>query len=366
MRRYFLGTGAGFDDKMVERMQTEQGTDQDYEDLIQYIRDTYGLPQVIITRNGRSAIAAALTLGVKKKGEVLVNGFTCYAVVQGVEAAGMKPVFADIDKKTLNFTVESLEEKVSSDTVAVIVQNTLGNMVDIRKIEEFCKKHKLILIEDLAHCAGRIYPDGREAGTVGDMVAWSFGKEKSIDTINGGAVGFRDKSMQPVKQPELAPDSKEEKRARMYPSYGLKYRELSKFGLAGPYMRRLLKKGLVTKSADAEVDFTKHRLSNWQAKLALEQMKTVRERAKKPLREFFLVKNRDEVLAKLKRAGFYFDGFWYEAPVSPARYYKKVNFDESACPVAVEVSKKIINFPDYYGSKELEPARKLVEGYLDE
>ena len=366
MTRYFLGSGAGFNSKMVARFKTEQGTEQDYLNLCQYIHDQYGLPQVLITRNGRSAIAAALTLSGLKKGEVIVNGFTCYAVVQGVEAAGMKPVFADIDKKTLNFTLESIARCVTPNTVAIIVQNTLGNMVDIQQIEAFCRQYGLALIEDLAHCAGRIYPDGREAGTVGQMVAWSFGKEKSIDTINGGAVGFRSTSMLPVAQPKEPSLPTEEKRARMYPTYGQKYRKLSSLKLAGPYMKKLLKKGRVTKSADAEVDFTTHRLSNWQAKLALEQMKTVRERAKRPLREFYLVKNREEVLMKLKKAGYNFDAFWYETPVAPARYYKMVGYNEAACPVAVEVSKKIINFPDYYSNEQLMKARKIVEGYIDE
>ncbi len=367
MTRYFLGSGAGFDDRMVERFRSEQGTEQDYLNLCQYIHDYYGLQQVMVTRNGRSAIAAALSLGqLRQGGEVLINGFTCYAVVQGVTAAGMVPVFADIDKKTLNFTIESLMRVVTPNTVAVIVQNTLGNMVDVQQIEAFCQQYGLVLIEDLAHCAGRIYPDGREAGTVGQMVAWSFGKEKSIDVINGGAVGFRSMSMLPVAQPQLPPVPEEEKRARMYPTYGRKYRKLSGLKLAGPYMKRLLKKGLVTKSADAEVDFTKHRLSNWQAKLALEQLKTVRERAVRPLRTFYLVRNRDEVLMSLKKAGYNFDAFWYETPVAPARYYNKVGYNEAACPVAVEVAKKIINFPDYYSDKELEKARKIVEEYIDE
>ena len=69
---------------------------------------------------------------------------------------------------------------------------------------------------------------------------------------------------------------------------------------------------------------------------------------------------------KLKKAGYNFDAFWYETPVAPARYYKMVGYNEAACPVAVEVSKKIINFPDYYSNEQLMKARKIVEGYIDE
>lgn len=365
-KRFFLGTGAGFSAEMRERMRSEEGTHQDYLDLCQYIKENYGAEQVLITRNGRSAIAAGLDFGLKKKGEVVINGFTCYAVVQGVKASGMKPVYADIDKKTLNFTLESIKKVTTKKTAAIIVQNTLGNMIDIREIEDFCKKKGLILIEDLAHSAGRYYPDGREAGTVGDIVVWSFGKEKSIDTINGGAVGFRDMNLAPIPQPSLPSLPKEEERARMYPTYGARYRALSRFKLSGIYMYLLLKTGRVVKSADADVDYKKHRLSDWQAKLALEQLRNVRSRGKRPLREFFLVKDREMALSELKKAGYFFDGFWYEKPVSPARYYEKIHFNEKSCPVAVEVSQKIINFPDYYSKSELAKAYKIVGRYLDE
>ena len=84
----------------------------------------------------------------------------------------------------------------------------------------------------------------------------------------------------------------------------------------------------------------------------------------RPLREFYLVKNRDAVLKELQEQGYYFGGFWYERPVSPERYYKRVQFPEKDCPVATEVAREIVNFPNYYTSKELAPARRIVEKYL--
>ena len=68
----------------------------------------------------------------------------------------------------------------------------------------------------------------------------------------------------------------------------------------------------------------------------------------------------------LKKSGFYFDGFWYEKPVSPERYYSKVNFPEVECPVATEVAAQIINFPTYYKKSELEKAVKNIKPYLIE
>lgn len=368
-KHYFLGTAAGFTKKMRKMMRKNNGSAQDLTDLYKYLYEEYDGEQVIVTRNGRSAIAAGLNYYLRdflgqKDGEVIINGFTCYAVVQGVTAAGFTPVYADIDQKTLNFTVETLEKVLTTKTKAVIVQNTLGNMVDIVEVEKFCKKHGLLLIEDLAHSTGRFYPDGREAGKVGKVVAFSFGKEKSIDAISGGAVVFRDKKMFLVPVPQQPIPEKEEIRARAYPTIGSIYRRLSYVKLNGVFMHLMLKTGLVRKSADAEVDYEKVGLSNIQAKIALSQLKEKSRLAKKPLREFYLVDDQKLVLKELRKAGYFFDGFWYEKPVSPERYYKKVHFPEDKCPVAVEVSKRIVNLPGYYSEKDLEPARKIIKEHL--
>ena len=135
-------------------------------------------------------------------------------------------------------------------------------------------------------------------------------------------------------------------------------RTLSYIHLGGPFIRGLIKIHFVEKSADNKLD-TKRKISKFEAKMAAHRLQELE--SSKPLREFYLVENRNQVLEKLKAAGYYFDGFWYEKPVSPERYYKKVHFPESDCPVALEVSEKIINFPTHYKEKDLERAKKIIE-----
>lgn len=372
MKHYFLGTAAGYSKKQRVMQRKTHGDDEDTTKLYDFLANEYNGEQVIVTRNGRSAIAAGLKyyhsflcLPTKKSG-VIVNGFTCYAVVQGVKGAGMEPVFADIDRDTLNFTSETLEKAITDDTWAIIVQNTLGNMVNMKEIEKFAKKYNLVIIEDLAHCTGRLYPDGREAGKVGEVVAFSFGKEKSIDVINGGAVVFRNPRMLPVSVPKKAPEGADVLRARYYPTFGLIYRKLSYIGLHGLFMRVLVKIGWVRRSADDVIDYRRVKLSDFQAKLALEQLKAKDKLKRRPIRDYYLVTNRDGILKKLAKSGYYFSGFWYERPVSPERYYRKAHFPESQCPEAVFVAKHIINFPSYYSASELAPARRLVKENLVE
>ena len=141
-------------------------------------------------------------------------------------------------------------------------------------------------------------------------------------------------------------------------------RALAHIHLGGPLMRALVKIHFVEKSADSKLSLER-KPSKFQAKLALAQFKNLRGNSKN-LREFYLVNNRDEVLQKLKRAGYHFAGFWYEKPVSPERYYKKVHFPEKSCPNATFVAAHIINFPNYYTDDELKPAYEIIKPYLVE
>lgn len=407
MRRYFLGLAANYSTRELWRHTLTVGTEADRRKLSAWLAKKYG-GEAILTKNGRSGLALALEAYLRPGEGVLVNGFTCFAVYEAVRAAGLTPVWVDIDKKDLNFTVKTLEaawkratgvkaEKSGGDRskalkiTGIIVQNTLGNPVEMAKIEQFAKKHRLTLIEDLAHCTGVRYPDGREAGTVGAAAVLSFGKDKVIDTTSGGAVVLkqapsklrrtpdkaagvqgsregRDLTQRPtgardlVQEPTEAPRCSDTLRARFYPLLGLAVRGLSYVHLSGVMMRFLLKIHWVERSADNRLD-VKRKIAAFEAKLALGQLERLAATGVEqgPLREFALVKDRAAVLKKLQEQGYYFGGLWYEKPVSPERYYREVKFPEKECPVATEVAREIVNLPNYYSTAELAQARKIIE-----
>ena len=379
----FLGLAAGR--KKSFRQLFTHGTKKDCEKLAKFLKKKYE-GDVMLTKNGRSALALALKAHFDYGDKIIVNGFTCYAVYEAIKAAGLTPVWADISEEDLNYSSKTLGRlealhsghapgRLPKSTVpngapsslssikGIIVQNSLGNPVDIGAVEKFAKKHNLIIIEDLAHSAGVKYTDGREAGTVGAATILSFGKDKSIDTISGGAVILRKAIKNSIKTPSKMPRVSDTLRARFYPLFGAICRGLSYVHLGGPLMRLLVKIHFVEKSADNKLDLN-CKINKFEAKLALEQLKSLSKSGAKPIREFYLVDNREEVLQKLRKAGYFFDGFWYERPVSPERYYKKVHFPEEDCPVAVEVSKRIVNLPTYYNKEDLAKAREIIKEHL--
>ena len=360
MRRYYLGLNAG--GPRVSECLFTHGTSSDMREFSEYLGGKYsGAP--MLCKNGRSALCLALKSYFDPGDRIIVTGFTCYAVYEAIRAAEMVPVFADIDPKDLNFDFKKLEKVVNKATKGIIVQNTLGNPIDIEKLERFAKKHKLIVIEDLAHSAGVKYLDRREAGTVGAAAVLSFGKDKSINTISGGAVVLRAPCKHTVEAPFKIPRLSDYLRARFYPLFCAFCKGLNYVHLGGLMMRFLIKIHFVERSADNKLDLIR-KPAKFQAKLAMERMKKFHSRGEPVLRNFCLVRDREEVLAKLRESGYYFDSLWYEKPVSPARYYKKVDFSEKNCPVATKISQQIINFPKYYKKQDLMAAYKIAEPYL--
>lgn len=381
---YFLGQAANLRGKVLSHT-FATGSKKDFDALKAHLAKRYnvGEENVFLYHNGRSAISAGLRAIVpKKNGEhpgVVITALTCYAVVEAVKSAGFTPVFADIDERTLHFNGKTLEDalKKRKNVRAVIVQNNLGHPADIKSIRTVAKKHNLVLVEDLAHCAGISYKDGKEAGSYGDFVALSFGKGKSVDTISGGALvlrskeftyvergRFKTKELKLPKEPTKKPKIGDRFRDRFYPLFGKMIRGLYFFRLGKLFTSFLLKTHQIKRSADATLDL-KVKLTNWQAKLALRQLESL-PKNRQPLREFFFVDDRDIVLNELERKGFVMGDTWYDIPVSPERYYKKVNFPENECPVATELSQHIVNLPTHYTKTELSPARKIIEKHLME
>lgn len=321
---------------------------------------------VELYHTGRSALAAAVRAVAPKGSRVIIPGLTCIAVVRAVRAAGCEPEFVDIDRQTLQYDFAALEDrlKAKSDVpiTAILVQNTLGITIDMAAVEKLTRKYHLEIIEDLAHSAGRVYPDGREVGTVGAATALSFGKGKAIDTISGGALVLRSaKCVMPL-PPLFRAKRGARWRARWYPALGASIRCGYRLGLGKVLTAIYLKLHWIERSADAELNLDV-KLEPWQAKLALMQLKKL---PKTPLREHYFVRSRSELLGKLASHGYYLNEIWYDTPVSPERYLKEANFPSTSCPETVWAAKHIINLPTWYSKEKLAPVRKLIRPYLEE
>lgn len=314
--------------------------------------------KVFLYHTGRSALTAALQAIAPEGSGVVIPGLTCIAVVRAVRAAGCVPIFVDIDHNTLQYDWEALDKtlKVCYNVSTIVVQNTLGLPLDMEKLEKVAHQHDLKIVEDLAHCAGRFYPDGREIGTVGVAVALSFGKGKAIDTMAGGALVLKSKAKIDPQQPTQLPHWSDRWRERWYPILGSIIRGGYHIGLGKVFTAAFLQFHWIKKSADAELNL-ETRLTHWQAKLATRQLTNL---PSTPLREYACVQERDKLLRVLRLKGYYLDEIWYDTPVSPARYADEANFPTSECPNTVKVAAEIINYPSWYDAEQIAPIKDVV------
>lgn len=138
--------------------------------------------------SGRSALLVALrALGMEEGDEVLVQAFTCVVVINAIKWAGGVPVYVDILPDTLNMDPDDAASKITPKTACMIIQHTFGLPADLSGLLAIAKQHGLTTIEDCAHSLGATY-EGKYTGTFADIGMYSFGTEKIISCVRGGAL----------------------------------------------------------------------------------------------------------------------------------------------------------------------------------
>ena len=132
-------------------------------------------------------------LEIKEGDEVIIPSISFVGIANAIINKGAKPIFCDVDKYTLNPTVEHIKNKFTPKTKAVIVLHYAGVPCDIKNISVLCKQHNVKLIEDNANSPfSRI--DNINTGVIGDFGVWSFDAMKILVTGDGGLIYTKDSS----------------------------------------------------------------------------------------------------------------------------------------------------------------------------
>lgn len=128
-----------------------------------------------------------LVSGIKPGDEVITTPMTFCATANAITHVGAKPIFVDIDPKTLNIDPDQVEKAITSQTRAIIPVHFAGRPCDMQRLTAIAKKHNLMLIEDAAHAIESNSPLGK-IGTIGDLTCFSFYVTKNITTAEGGMI----------------------------------------------------------------------------------------------------------------------------------------------------------------------------------
>jgi dTDP-4-amino-4,6-dideoxygalactose transaminase len=195
------------------------------------LRDTGG---AAIEWYGRAATALYRAYSLARKmadakedaAEVILPSISCATPANAALLAGVAPRFADADSSTGMPTLQSIQERWTPQTCAVVFIHLFGQTTDLHPLADWCRSKNILLIEDLAQALGARLPNAAAAGSVGDLSVYSFNPTKILE-CGGGALLIRSQKLTPMlaelAETDLLPTEIDEGRAR---TLALSYRNL--------------------------------------------------------------------------------------------------------------------------------------------
>lgn len=156
-------------------------------ELEQEIGSVFGAKYAQLTSSGTSALTTAMAaLNIGFGDEVIMPSFTFVASFEAVLSVGAIPVLVDIDE-TLTMNPEAVRAAITPKTRCVMPVHMCGSMANLHALQQICKEHQLVLLEDACQSIGATYK-GRSLGTIGDAGTFSFDFVKTITCAEGGVV----------------------------------------------------------------------------------------------------------------------------------------------------------------------------------
>jgi dTDP-4-amino-4,6-dideoxygalactose transaminase len=154
-----------------------------------------GTEYAVAVSNGTSALYIALeAMGVGKGDEVIVPPMTFFATVSSVLFLGAKPVFADLDLDDLCLSPDSVKDKITPRTKAILPVHLFGAAAKMDRLLAIAERHGIPILEDCAQAHGTEH-QSRKVGGIGRAGAFSFFATKHMTTGEGGMITTNDKTI---------------------------------------------------------------------------------------------------------------------------------------------------------------------------
>lgn len=151
---------------------------------------------IALFTNGHSALECVLE-AMDLHGEVITTPFSFASTTHAIVRKGLTPVFADIKEDDYTLDPECIEKLITPRTVAIVPVHVYGNLCDVDAIQKIADRHGLKVIYDAAHAFG-VTRDGVSSACFGDASMFSFHATKVFNTIEGGAICFKNHALYPL------------------------------------------------------------------------------------------------------------------------------------------------------------------------
>jgi dTDP-4-amino-4,6-dideoxygalactose transaminase len=158
-----------------------------------WIEQKMNVKRALLTHSCTAALEmAAILTEIQSGDEIIMPSYTFVSTANAFVLRGGVPVFVDIRPDTLNIDEKLIEEAITRKTKAIVPVHYAGVGCEMDVIMAIARRHKLLVIEDAAHCVKATYK-GRELGSIGHLGALSFHETKNIISGEGGALLINDR-----------------------------------------------------------------------------------------------------------------------------------------------------------------------------
>lgn len=305
------------------------------------LKEYLGVKNIDLLTNGHMALELTIqAMGLT--GEVITTPFTFASTTHAIVRNGLTPVFCDINANDYTIDANKIESLITEKTSAIVPVHVYGNICDVEAIQKIADKYHLEVIYDAAHTFGEKYK-GQGIGSFGDASCFSFHATKVFNTIEGGAVCFKDKAL------------------------GEKIYNLKNFGIRGPenvsgiganakMNEFCAAMGLCNlKHIDEEIAKRKAVVERYRERLdGVKGIKLspIQKDVQNNYAYFPVVfdaavfgKNRDTVSEQLAENGIFSRKYFY--PLTSDFDCYKGSFDSNKTPIAIEISNRVLTLPLY-------------------
>lgn len=327
--------------------------------LQEELKEYLGINNIDLLTNGHMALELTLQ-ALNLQGEVITTPFTFASTTHAIVRNGLEPVFCDINSDDYTIDVSKIESLITDRTCAILPVHVYGNICNIEEIDRIAKKYGLKVIYDAAHTFGETYK-GIGVGNFGDASCFSFHATKVFNTIEGGAVCYKDNEL------------------------GEKIYNLKNFGIRGTECVESVganakmnefqaAMGLCNlRHIDEEILKRKKVVERYRERLAgVEgiQLNIEQEDVKSNYAYFPVVfdekkfgKSRNEILESLKKQDIFSRKYFYPLTNTFECFHKKYNVGQT--PTALHISKRVLTLP-LYAELSFEDVDKICDIILDE
>lgn len=303
---------------------------------------------------------ACQAAGVGPGDEVITTPLTFAASANCAFYCGAAPVFADINEATYNIDPAAVQAVMTGRTKAVVAVDYAGQSAELERLEEICREHGCVLIEDAAHSIGTRYKE-RFIGSIADMTTFSFHPVKTVTGGEGGAV--------------LTNCEEYYQKLLLYRSHGITRNAdlfahqssgrwyYEQIALGNNYRMTDIQAALLISQLDKLPLFSARRKQiTAQYDRAFAAVKGVIRQKEIPesdsVRHLYVIRINEDGLT-IDRKGF-FEALDAEnvrcnvhyIPVYYHPYYEEKGYQRGLCPVAEKVYEGIISLPLYYGMSD--------------